>query len=138
MDVTLSNCRQPITIFDGFDNNHAYVGNFGTRFLFLTDLDAPNGRIVSVDVRAPDARTVVLAEGEAPIEGVTGETIFQSVRQASHASSQAHYIAKPDDARAFLIDHLRPGDLVLTMGAGDIWRQGKPLLETLQARAAAL
>ena len=52
----------PVLIFDGFANNHAYVGNLGETFLFHTDLDAPNGRIVAVDLSDPSALREVVAE----------------------------------------------------------------------------
>ncbi|HAQ34764.1 MAG: S9 family peptidase [Maricaulis sp.] len=61
---------QPVEIFAGFDNNHGYVTNVGSRFLFQTDLDAPNGRVVAVDVLNPDDRSNVIAEGETPIRDV--------------------------------------------------------------------
>lgn len=61
---------QPVEIFAGFDNNHGYVTNVGSRFLFQTDLDAPNGRVVAVDVLNPDDRNNVIAEGETPIRDV--------------------------------------------------------------------
>jgi prolyl oligopeptidase len=63
--------EQPITVFDGFANNHAYVGNRGTRFLFRTDLEAPKGRIVEVDLAEPERLREVVAEGDAPIEGAS-------------------------------------------------------------------
>lgn len=66
----------PITIFEGFANNHGYIGNIvssdgGTRFLFRTDLDAPNGRIVAVDLDAPDTLVDAIPEGSAPMEGAS-------------------------------------------------------------------
>jgi prolyl oligopeptidase len=55
---------EPVEIFDGFGNNHSYVGNDGSTFLFLTDLDAPNRRLVSVDVNDPGTLTDVIAQDE--------------------------------------------------------------------------
>ncbi|TRO96980.1 S9 family peptidase [Glycocaulis profundi] len=55
---------EPVEIFEGFANNHSYVGNDGSTFLFLTDLDAPNRRLVSVDVNDPGALTDVIAQDE--------------------------------------------------------------------------
>lgn len=62
---------EPVEIFEGFGNNHTYVTNVGSRFLFQTDLDAPNGRIVEVDVLNPDDRSDVIAEGETPIQSAS-------------------------------------------------------------------
>ena len=36
----------------------------------------------------------------------------------------------------YILDHLNAGDLVLTLGAGDIWKTGEELLARLQNQAA--
>jgi prolyl oligopeptidase len=53
---------EPVSIFEGFANNHLYVGNLGETVLFHTDLNAPNGRIVAVDLSDPATLTDVVAE----------------------------------------------------------------------------
>ncbi|MEM6709758.1 MAG: prolyl oligopeptidase family serine peptidase [Pseudomonadota bacterium] len=62
---------QPIQVFEGFDYNHSYVGNRGSTFWFLTDLDAPNKRVVAVDLEDPTTRRDLIAEGDQPIEAVS-------------------------------------------------------------------
>jgi prolyl oligopeptidase len=63
---------EPVEIFEGFGNNHSYVGNDGSTFLFLTDLDAPNRRLVSVDANDPGTLTDVIAQDERfPIRGAS-------------------------------------------------------------------
>ncbi|TGY94140.1 prolyl oligopeptidase family serine peptidase [Marinicauda pacifica] len=79
---------EPVEIFEGFANNHYYIGNEGSRFLFFTDLDAPNGRVVSVDLENPDELTDVIAESEAPIEGVSlvgGHLILERLEDVKSA-----------------------------------------------------
>lgn len=72
---------EPVAVFEGYANNHVPVGNIGSTFLFLTDLDAPNQRIVSLDLADPSALTDIIAEGDYPITSashVGGHLIVQS------------------------------------------------------------
>ncbi|PWE18879.1 S9 family peptidase [Marinicauda salina] len=79
---------EPVTLFEGFDNNHLYVGNTGETFFFHTDLDAPNGRIVAVSLSDPDTLVDVIAEGEHPITDashVGGHLIVETMRDVASA-----------------------------------------------------
>ncbi|MGJ3233017.1 MAG: prolyl oligopeptidase family serine peptidase [Oceanicaulis sp.] len=83
----------PIAIFEGFANNHLHVGNLGSTFLFHTDLDAPNGRIVAVDLSDPAALTDRVAETGDVITGadhVGGHIIVERMKDvASHVDVHA-------------------------------------------------
>ncbi|MDZ4744672.1 MAG: UDP-N-acetylmuramate--L-alanine ligase [bacterium] len=70
--------------------------------------------------------TDVYAAREPAIEGVSGALIADAARLAGH--SQVHYVPHSSDVRDYLQSILQPGDLVLTMGAGDIWKVGVELL----------
>ncbi|MBI1263446.1 MAG: prolyl oligopeptidase family serine peptidase [Alphaproteobacteria bacterium] len=79
---------EPVEIFAGFANNHDYVGNTGETFFFLTDLDAPNQRIVALELSDPSARRDIIAEGAFPITSashVGGHLIVQTMRDAASA-----------------------------------------------------
>lgn len=81
---------EPVVIFDGFANNHYYAGNDGEDFLFFTDLDAPNGRVVRASLSDPSALTDVIAQGEAPIQGVSfvgGHLIVERLEDVKSAVS---------------------------------------------------
>ncbi len=52
-DLSNSN-SQLITVVDNFDNNHSVIDNDGTKLFILTNLNAPNQRIVTVDAFSPD------------------------------------------------------------------------------------
>lgn len=81
---------EPVELFEGFANNHAYVGNTGETFFFLTDLDAPNQRIVALELSDPSARRDIIAEGAFPIttaSHVGGHLIVQTMRDAASAVS---------------------------------------------------
>jgi len=43
-----------VTLIDKFENEYAMIGNDGPVFYFKTDLDAPRGRVVAIDIRNPD------------------------------------------------------------------------------------
>jgi UDP-N-acetylmuramate--alanine ligase len=73
--------------------------------------------------------TDVYGAGEPPIEGVSGRLIHDALLAARHRD--AHYCETLPAARAFLLDRLQPGDLLLTIGAGTVWQVGEQLLEEL-------
>ena len=63
--------------------------------------------------------TDVYGAGEAPLPGVTGRLVADAV--AEHAGAPAvRYVKDRADVAAAVIALLEPGDLVLTMGAGDL------------------
>jgi UDP-N-acetylmuramate--alanine ligase len=63
--------------------------------------------------------TDVYAAGEAPRPGVTGKLIAEAVLDA-HPWRRLVYLPRRDELVSFLGGELRPGDLCLTLGAGDI------------------
>jgi UDP-N-acetylmuramate--alanine ligase len=77
----------------------------------------------------------VYAAGEPPIAGVTGRTVVESAteRGATHVT----YAPDPAAAASEAAAAARPGDLVLTLGAGDVWRLGDDVLKALEPAAAA-
>ena len=44
----------PTELIDNFENQYTFAGNDGPVFYFTTDLDAPRGRVIAVDVRKPE------------------------------------------------------------------------------------
>jgi len=75
----------------------------------------------------------IYAASEKPIEGVTGEALATRVREVS--GKLVSYAASMDEAVARLVADARPGDVVMTMGAGNVSAAGGMLLEGLAARA---
>ena len=75
----------------------------------------------------------VFAAGEVPIPGVSGKTVSNAVLK-HRPDAQATYI--PD--RHAVVDHMvetaRPGDLIITMGAGDVTLLGPAIVEGLKSR----
>lgn len=74
--------------------------------------------------------TDIYSAGEAPIAGVTGKLIADSIAEHRPVT----YVADKSDLASFLVDKVREGDLILTMGAGDVVRVGPELLHLLEER----
>ncbi len=66
---------------------------------------------------------------EKPIPGVTGELIARRAREAGHKN--VHYVPDKEDVVPFVKKLIQSGDMVITMGAGDIWKTGERLAEEL-------
>jgi UDP-N-acetylmuramate--alanine ligase len=73
--------------------------------------------------------TEVYAAGEPPLAGVSGERLAQVVRASGHPA--VTWVDRKDALVERVRPILKPGDLVLTLGAGDIWKAGVQLLEQL-------
>jgi len=72
--------------------------------------------------------TDVYAAGEDPIPGVTGKAIVDAVLAESPRKNVV-YLPKKTEIPKFLLETVREGDLVLTMGAGDISAIGEDFLK---------
>jgi len=64
--------------------------------------------------------------------GITGRDLY---REVSLHHSRVTYIEEPMDAVPLLVSELKPGDLFLTMGAGDNWKIGQELFHQLGGSA---
>lgn len=71
--------------------------------------------------------TDIYAAREAPEPGVDGTLVLQSVK----GPSEVLYVPQLSDVPAVLVPDLLPGDMVITMGAGDITTLGPRILEAL-------
>jgi UDP-N-acetylmuramate--alanine ligase len=71
--------------------------------------------------------TDVYPSREKPIPGVTGELVVDAALRSGHRN--VHYCPAWKDAPALLRDEVGPGDVVLTMGAGDVNRLAQQLVE---------
>ncbi|MHB1420039.1 MAG: UDP-N-acetylmuramate--L-alanine ligase [Bacillota bacterium] len=74
--------------------------------------------------------------GEKPIPGVDAQMIVDAATR--QRGSRPFYLNGREEVVDFLFDRCRPGDLVLTMGAGDVWKVGVELVERLRTREGAL
>ena len=74
--------------------------------------------------------TDIYSAGEEPMPGVSGKLLVDAILEASPQKSVI-YLPKKMDIGDYLMSVVRDGDLVLTMGAGDIWMVGDELLNHL-------
>ena len=74
--------------------------------------------------------TSIYGAGETPIEGVTGENLATAIKARGHQ----HVIYVPDKDRVVdeLMSEIRPNDIVITVGAGDISQVGRDLSRRLR------
>jgi prolyl oligopeptidase len=84
----------PVTIVDKIENDYSFVGNDGPVLYFRTDLKAPKGRLISIDLRNPAAENwkEILPESESKL---------QSVRYAGHRFVANYLSDAHSDIRIF-------------------------------------
>jgi UDP-N-acetylmuramate--alanine ligase len=71
----------------------------------------------------------IYAASEAPVAGVSGRLLYEGIQQ--HGHKEVLYAESMEAAVALLRGRLAAGDLLLTLGAGDVWRLGETILEQL-------
>ena len=74
--------------------------------------------------------TDVYPARELPIEGVSGEMIANVTKKFGHKN--VHYVADKKNIPALLNDIKKDGDIIVTMGAGDIWKYGEEFVGMLK------
>jgi UDP-N-acetylmuramate--alanine ligase len=110
--------RNLIAVFQPhrYSRTQALLGDFFTAFyqadrLFVTD---------------------VYPAGEAPIPGVSGRQIADGVAEHGHRS--VTYVPVKEELTEAVLAVAQPGDLVITLGAGDIWRTAEEVVRRLAER----
>ncbi|HXK92806.1 MAG TPA: UDP-N-acetylmuramate--L-alanine ligase, partial [bacterium] len=70
---------------------------------------------------------------EKPVPGVTGEVLKEPVQR--HGVEVA-YVPRLEDAASVAAPLAKAGDVIVTLGAGDVWKAGRLILEDLRKRKA--
>jgi len=78
--------------------------------------------------------TDVYAAREDPERGVQTDALYDLLVRAGHPD--VHYVPQLHDVPRWLEEHVRPGDLVITVGAGDVVAAGEQFLRLAGAEAA--
>jgi UDP-N-acetylmuramate--alanine ligase len=73
--------------------------------------------------------TDIYAAGEDRIEGVEAKSLFEGIREYGH--KDVVYIPNKKEIADHLLRILKPGDMVITLGAGDIWQVSEELVNQL-------
>jgi UDP-N-acetylmuramate--alanine ligase len=81
--------------------------------------------------------TDVYGAAQPPIPGVTGQLVADGVLEAvaarpGGAAPTVVYLPHRDDVVRYLADEVRAGDLVVTMGCGDVWLLGDAVRERIE------
>jgi UDP-N-acetylmuramate--alanine ligase len=74
--------------------------------------------------------TEVYSAGEDLIPGVSGEALYRALKKRGHV--EVHFASTKDELLTTTTALVQPGDVVLTLGAGDIHRTGVALLAQLR------
>jgi UDP-N-acetylmuramate--alanine ligase len=69
----------------------------------------------------------IYAASEQEIEGVSGQLLCKSIQ--AHGHKDVVYAPTKEDAVVFLKKNLKAGDILLTLGAGDVWKVGMEILK---------
>lgn len=114
--------RRVITVFQP----HRYTR---TKFLFneFTESFSDTDVLILTDI---------YNAGECPIIGVRGENLADAIGKSSCPPGQIHYIPQSQEIINFLEMFVRPGDIVITCGAGDVFRIAEKLADNLYQKQA--
>jgi len=75
--------------------------------------------------------TEIYPAREEPIQGITGELIVDDARAFGH--KEAHYVQDKKQLPEFLMKIKKTGDIVVTLGAGDITKYGEDFIKKLES-----
>ena len=104
----------------------------------LTLLEAINEIIVILDsdkavTSFNDADILIITDiypaGEHPIPGINGQTFYEGIKK--HGHKDVVFIPDMKEAENHLSGLLKAGDVLLTLGAGDIWHAGENIMKDL-------
>lgn len=84
-----------------------------------------------------DADSLVVLDiypaGEKPLEGVNSELFVERIMKAGYGT--VIYKKSREDAISHIISNIKAGDIVLTLGAGNVWKAGEEILGRLNGKS---
>jgi UDP-N-acetylmuramate--alanine ligase len=75
------------------------------------------------------AVTDIYPAGEAPIAGVSSEAVARAIKE--HGHKDVTLVRDLKDIPGWLASRVREGDMVITLGAGSVWKPGEEFLKAL-------
>ncbi|HIA18501.1 MAG TPA: S9 family peptidase, partial [Planctomycetaceae bacterium] len=81
-----------VELITGFDADYEFVGNQGSQFWLLTDLDAPRKRLIQIDLKNPARQhwTNIIAEAQHKLEDVSNVGEHFLVQYLEHAQNRVY------------------------------------------------
>ncbi|HBR16101.1 MAG: UDP-N-acetylmuramate--L-alanine ligase [Deltaproteobacteria bacterium RIFCSPLOWO2_12_FULL_43_16] len=76
--------------------------------------------------------TDIYAAGEEKIPGISSEILYNSIKTYGHRD--VVYIPDKKDIPDYLNKIAKPGDMVITLGAGDIWQVGEEIIQKMSGK----
>jgi UDP-N-acetylmuramate--alanine ligase len=74
--------------------------------------------------------TGIYPAGEDPIPGVSVEQLYEGIK--GHGHKDVTLVLEKKEIPGQLLPRLMPGDMVFTLGAGDVWKVGEELIPLLK------
>ena len=89
----------------------------------------------SVSFRDADLLVVldIYPAGELPIEGVNSENLVEKIREAG--LNDVIYEKDREVVASLIISNAKKGDIVLTLGAGNVWKIGEEIVNKLRGKS---
>jgi UDP-N-acetylmuramate--alanine ligase len=72
----------------------------------------------------------IYGAGEKPIPGISGQTLYEGIRK--HGHKDVTYFPDKGTIADHMVGVLKKGDLMITLGAGDVWKIGEQVVEKLK------
>lgn len=72
----------------------------------------------------------IYSAGEKPIEGVHSKILFEKIKKTGH--KDISYFPDREEMIKTLISRLKKGDVLFTLGAGDVWKAGEEIVKRLR------
>jgi UDP-N-acetylmuramate--alanine ligase len=79
--------------------------------------------------------TGIYPAGEDPIPGIQVEDLYEGIK--GHGHKDVMLVPEKENIIESVLPRLRPGDMVFTLGAGDIWKVGEKLIEKLKEKGSS-
>lgn len=76
--------------------------------------------------------TDIYSAGEKPISGVDSNSLLERIKKTGH--KDAAYFPDREQLMGNLLMRLKSGDVVFTLGAGDVWKLGEEILKRIKGR----
>ncbi|MDO9573561.1 MAG: UDP-N-acetylmuramate--L-alanine ligase, partial [Candidatus Contubernalis sp.] len=73
--------------------------------------------------------TPIYSAGEDPMEGISSEILAGKIKDEENREV---LVLEPSEVEEYLLNNSRPGDIIITMGAGDIWKTAYNLAEKIE------